>query len=545
MRTRRNLFYLMLALLLVPPLKAQLSPGQLSASHEHLSGMFNCLNCHTFGDKNLTPKCLACHTPIKNRIDAKQGFHGQLKEQTCQNCHADHLGPDYQLIKWEPSQEEFDHEQTGFSLVGKHLDLKCRDCHIRELIQDSDVLEFAQVAAARAILTQGFLGLGQTCASCHEDVHQNEFVQQACDQCHTAADWKAVLSDFNHTKQTDFPLKGAHKKVKCNKCHKSLQPKTGAFQPHIFTGLNFEKCTDCHEDEHHGAFGSNCLKCHTLLTFKVKNKAGVFDHQATHFSLAGRHQKLACSKCHTSKTRFNNPESYDSCSDCHEDRHEGAFDRRTGGAECDQCHAVNGFIPPLFGVVEHAKTQFPLDGAHLAQPCIFCHQKADKSIYHWEPLTCTSCHKSNHGEQFKGYQKDGKWCETCHKSSSWTELIFKHSDTDFPLLGRHAEITCLSCHKPQQEIIQYELEQKSCNACHADVHAAQFKQQTCDRCHTPSTWKLPDFDHGNLTEFPLDGQHDKLACGACHKFDNQLNTIRFTPLKHRCQDCHSLEAFDQ
>jgi hypothetical protein len=46
-----------------------------------------------------------------------------------------------------------------------------------------------------------------------------------------------------------------------------------------------------------------------------------------------------------------------------------------------------------------------------------------------------------------------------------------------------------------------------------------------------------------LTEFTLDDQHLDLACGQCHKFEPQLNTIRFKPIPHKCQDCHSFGDF--
>ena len=54
--------------------------------------------------------------------------------------------------------------------------------------------------------------------------------------------------------------------------------------------------------------------------------------------------------------------------------------------------------------------------------------------------------------------------------------------------------------------------------------------------HIP--WQIKTFDHGKLSVFALDSQHSSLQCGACHKFDAQLQTIRFKPIAHRCQDCH-------
>lgn len=111
-------------------LEAQLSPGPLAKPHDHLSGFTNCLSCHIWGSKDLSPKCLDCHTPIQNRITAKTGFHGNLESTTCIECHSDHVGLDFELIHWDPSQKEFDHNKSGFELKGKHIGLELSLIHI-------------------------------------------------------------------------------------------------------------------------------------------------------------------------------------------------------------------------------------------------------------------------------------------------------------------------------------------------------------------------------------------------------------------------------
>ena len=49
-----------------------------------------------------------------------------------------------------------------------------------------------------------------------------------------------------------FPLTGAHASVPCADCHRS-----GSFDM-----LSAHACSDCHEDEHEGAFGTACEDCH-------------------------------------------------------------------------------------------------------------------------------------------------------------------------------------------------------------------------------------------------------------------------------------------
>jgi len=93
-----KLFVFGLCFLLVNPLtlEGQLSPGPLAEPHAHLSGLTNCLTCHAWGSKDLSPKCLECHTPIQTRIVDELGFHGNLKEKDCLACHTDHMDKNFE-----------------------------------------------------------------------------------------------------------------------------------------------------------------------------------------------------------------------------------------------------------------------------------------------------------------------------------------------------------------------------------------------------------------------------------------------------------------
>ncbi len=533
------------ALILMPSLFAQLSPGPLAESHAHLSGFTKCLTCHTWGSQDLSPNCLNCHAPIRHRIETKRGFHGQLEDENCLVCHRDHLDRDFEMIHWEPSQKEFDHSLTGYRLEGKHIGLDCRQCHKADFVRDKVVLEYAQDQNSHDALNSTFLGLSQTCAECHVDVHVGEFSPQVCEDCHTTNSWQDARETYKHDQRTDFPLKGAHKKISCEKCHKEQLDPVETFQAQRFTGLKFELCTDCHADEHKGSFGNNCLKCHTVRTFKIEDMTSAFNHNKTRFPLIGKHVSVDCNTCHTSEDRFKEIASYDACSDCHEDYHKTTFRPSERNSSCDGCHNVRGFFPSLFGVIEHNKTRFPLDGAHLAQPCIFCHLEAGEPIYQWQSRECAVCHDNAHGGQFSRYQTNGKWCENCHKTTEWADLIFDHSTTFFPLTGKHSALSCGACHKAQGKMIVYENTNLNCADCHLEVHSKQFADKACEDCHGTATWSIANFQHGSLTEFPLDGQHENLSCGQCHKFEAAIDNIRFRPIPHTCQDCHSFGDFKQ
>ena len=538
MSRRRSSRVIGLLLLVTGLAFGQLSPGPLAAPHDHLAGMTNCLNCHTWGSKDLAPKCLDCHTPIQSRIRDKQGFHGQLEKTNCVACHQDHLGEEFEMIRWESSKKDFDHDLTGYKLEGKHLKLECGECHKAALIKDEDILAYAKISKRENYLGTTLLGLGQACGDCHADVHKAEFKEQLCQDCHNTTDWKEAPKTFDHTRQTKYPLEGAHQQVDCQKCHKDLQQKVGKFQVHKFGGLKYEKCTDCHQDEHKGAFGQNCLECHTIKTFKVSSKSGTFDHEKSRFPLVGKHKQVKCAKCHTSKGQFERASSFNACSDCHEDYHKGVFAKENRDNSCDRCHSEEGFTPALFGMIKHQKTQFPLDGSHLALPCFACHGQKPDQKYRWDRMACDVCHETIHGQQFQQYRKAGNWCENCHKSQSWTQLTFDHKQTKFPLTGKHATASCQKCHKLEAGLVQYEGVATACSACHADVHAQQFAQSGCEHCHQTDAWTIARFDHNGLSRFALDGRHEKLLCGECHKYESQLKTIRFKPIPFACQDCH-------
>ncbi|NQV15107.1 hypothetical protein HQ531_06580 [bacterium] len=540
---KKHLYYLFLGLCFLPviPLHAQLSPGPLAKVHSHLSGFTNCLNCHTWGSKDFNPKCLDCHTTIQARVEQELGYHGQLEEKDCAVCHSDHIGVDFQMIHWEPSQSKFDHNKTGYKLDGKHIDLKCRQCHSKDFVVQEDVLAYSKAIDNSEMLNSTFLGLDFECSSCHLDIHKKEFADLGCEQCHVTASWAEARASFDHDYKTTYPLRGAHKKVECEKCHTEKQSKVGNFQVAVYGGLKFDRCTACHADKHKDAFGHNCLQCHSEKTFKIDGSADVMNHNKTRYPLIGMHKEIACNKCHTKDNQYKDLNSFNECLDCHKDYHQGAFTGSNRDPACDKCHSVKGFFPTLFGVKEHDNTRFALDGAHLAQPCVFCHLDQQAPIYSWSTTTCVTCHESVHGKQFLKYQSEASWCKNCHKTSDWAQLSFEHGNTTFPLTGKHNDMACVFCHKADAGIIQYEILETSCRSCHNDVHGDQFQSQKCDQCHGTGAWNIPRFDHLNLTQFPLDGHHVELNCGACHKYVQAIGTIRFKPIKHRCQDCHKFE----
>ena len=453
---------------------AQLSPGDLATAHEQLEGISNCTKCHELGEGPSADKCLDCHTLIKDRLESNKGYHHlavTVNDMTCFDCHNDHAGRDFELVHWPDGRAEFDHATIGFPLLGKHAPLPCRDCHNPALIRED-----LRKREPDKDMTRTFLGLGTDCLSCHADEHRGQLGTD-CLRCHTNDRFKPV-AQFSHD-SARFVLTGKHRALDCQKCHPKIQesqakePTKAVFTK--FTDLQFANCTSCHKDKHEGKFGVDCTRCHSTVGWKQISGTADFDHRTTAFPLVGRHAAVACDKCHKT-TSLLGKIRHDACTDCHRDPHWGQFTSRPEGGKCDNCHNELGFMPPLYTVADHSRTEFALTGAHRAQPCFACHKT-----------------------------------ETAIDGSSYRNFRVPHD---------------------------------ACTSCHADPHGGQFANQSpvrqCTACHGIDTWHEVPIDREHHEMYPLKGAHQKVSCAGCHKpaVINDITTVRYRPIAHRCEDCH-------
>ncbi len=505
---------------------AQISPGKLSFAHSKLEGISNCTKCHVLQDKVENKKCLDCHKEIKTLIDNKLGYHSSsdVKGKECVHCHGEHFGRDFKLIKFQP--KKFNHDKTTFQLTGKHATLKCNECHQKKFIKSAELKKHKNT----------YLGLSTNCTSCHEDFHQNTFKKQECTSCHNTSAWRPAPL-FNHD-SAKFKLKGAHKKVKCEKCHEITKLNGKDFQK--FTGLKFSKCANCHEDIHRGKFGQDCLKCHTMTSFNnVKNLKG-FDHSKTGYNLEGKHKNVKCKKCHV--TGYKKKLNFKNCTDCHKDEHSGQFTENGKLEDCAHCHTVQGFSPSIFTIVQHNKSHFVLKGSHLAVPCESCHLKEKKNVFRFDNANCVACHENIHGKEINKFAVNDKLCTVCHNVNSWTDVKFDHDKTEFKLLGKHKNVICTDCHFKKSSEKIFEKISTDCLSCHEDIHNGQFKKDysnKCTACHGFENWKPVKFEH-NKTKFKLDGGHKNVACTECHKSKiiNGKKVIEFKFEEFSCETCH-------
>ncbi|MGB0429807.1 MAG: cytochrome C [Bacteroidia bacterium] len=516
---------------------AQLSPGKLSAAHEHLEGLSNCTKCHDLGNQVSDNKCLDCHTEINTLIENERGYHSSKEAiaKTCVDCHSEHHGRAFDALRL--NEETFDHDLTGYELKGEHDEIDCRKCHVPDNIHDTELKKREGT----------YLGMEQECLSCHNDFHQGT-LDNDCIQCHGFEKFRPA-EFFDHN-DAEFALKGAHKEVDCIECHKETTRNGKEFQE--FVGLEFEKCTDCHNDEHNGKFGNDCLKCHNINSWKNADLGDDFNHNLTDYPLVGLHKNVDCKECHKTSS-YTDPINFTNCKTCHSDYHEKEFTSRDPRADCKSCHSVEKpFTYTLYGLEEHTKSEFALEGAHIATPCFACHLPDESSKWKFRNIgnTCVDCHDNIHEDEIAEKYLPENDCKACHGAESWANVSFEHDKTDWPLEGSHIKVSCRACHFDDNEVDNsftqlFESLDSKCISCHNNEHGNQFDDKgvnNCTHCHSMSeSWNIDGFDHDS-TLFPLEGKHRKVDCNECHKnkaFDDGIIRREYKIKKFECIDCHS------
>ena len=351
------------------------------------------------------------------------------------------------------------------------------------------------------------------------------------------------MNQFNHNR-TKFPLKGKHREVDCIKCHTSGAQGTDAF--HEFAGKSSFACITCHDDVHDDRFGNDCAKCHTEQSFHNSKSMKDFDHGLTAYPLEGKHLEVDCKKCHTTP-KMTDPLPFDRCMNCHDDFHQGQIVDASGMPDCASCHSVQGFEETSYTIDDHMASSFPLEGAHLATPCISCHlpETSDQWQFAGIGKQCVDCHEDIHVGIIDPKFYPAKECRNCHTVNAWDDQVFDHSVTNFKLKGVHADTHCYACHLESDSTRQQPLFaglKSTCSSCHDDIHFGQFAEAgvtDCNRCHEFADWTASKFDH-NTAAFILEGAHKDVACAACHK-EIQNGPDRFVEYKMKdfeCAVCH-------
>jgi hypothetical protein len=315
--------------------------------------------------------CKTCHGPFPGQRAVFKG----LKHERCADCHNDaHVGQialDEGAVRCERchvvtgfapvTYGKEQHAQTAFPLEGSHGAVSCVACHTQddklarrvpsavrakvERMKRKVMVSEARIDLPIKRLVDGVADSPVRCESCHDDVHNKQFdariAKGGCNSCHTTTSFADEI--FKHD-DSRFPLTGKHKTVQCAKCHGEETRGGTKRKP----GTSFVRyrpielaCTTCHSDEHVGQLAkdgvTDCARCHSTEGFD-KSKFQHDDPKQTRFVLEGKHKDVKCDKCHASTrvagidvdaddvTVRYKPLSLQ-CATCHEDEHEGRFDR--------------------------------------------------------------------------------------------------------------------------------------------------------------------------------------------------------------------------
>jgi len=459
-----------------------------------------CRKCHADGDahglealgesaKPPTPReCADCHVS-PHKTEFARGV-AQLAGQTlgagCVTCHlAEHTDFGEASLSVTPVQ----HAVSGFPLDVPHDQVECKGCHAPNL--------------------DGFRArypgrTSEACSVCHADPHGGQFAKgpfarQECTACHAREHFEPHTFDVEKHALASMPLTGKHVDTACDDCHKTPSEKA----PRVFRGTP-ARCELCHKDAHLGGFDDSavelrsdrrgtCAACHFTTLFSEIPPPG-FDHERwTGFAVLGAHAESACAACHAASPqpddtgrRFGRVEQrfgpYEGCVTCHEDVHEGVFDRSglpaevAGNTDCARCHDETSFRSFPHGFDHGLWTGFALIEDHAQVDCSACHEPRRASENEgrtWAPAAgaaCVDCHIDPHAAQFA--VKGSTDCAHCHTSARKNYLAFNHDrDSRFKLGDQHRDLACEACHKPYatpegRDVVRYRPLGTQCIDCH-------------------------------------------------------------------------------
>jgi nitrate/TMAO reductase-like tetraheme cytochrome c subunit len=312
-----------------------------------------CVKCHPVTAKNGVKFQEFAGIQFTNCTNCHEDVHQNKFGQNCRQCHSE---ASFHAIK---SMSNFDHSKTNFKLENKHLNVPCASCHKANLtapikynrctdchkdyhnnqfrregvVTDCSVchstkgfdqfsftveqhnqgkfrLDGAHLATPcftchKKTANWSFRQIGIRCTDCHKNIHEGiintkYYPDGNCATCHNPSRWSEIK--FDHS-VTGFALAGVHAIKDCRICH--FKPDSTGHVVQKFSELSMA-CSSCHQDIHFKQFEDNgvtkCLKCHNFERWKIDN----FDHNTTAFKLDGKHQNVACLKCHKKITNQQN-----------------------------------------------------------------------------------------------------------------------------------------------------------------------------------------------------------------------------------------------
>lgn len=319
--------------------------------HEGQFGQATCTECHTEDEWSPAPgfehdrarfrltgrhrqvECEGCHA-ASGADETPSVRYRPLAFAGCTNCHEDYHEGDMGLTctechntgGWDRIDRgrfegEFDHEATGYALLGAHYELDCAACHDAGHSERDEIrLAYDPQTLGRSYPRPAV----EDCVSCHIDYHEGVFDDAPaganCEGCHGEEGWLPSTYDlFRHNREGSFELTGAHLATSCGSCH------THVDAPRELIVFEFADmtCLGCHaeQDPHRDQFdGKACEDCHVTESFGIDD----YDHDETAYPLDGAHRDVGCADCHLLETgsdgqEFSRYKPLDTrCRACHE-----------------------------------------------------------------------------------------------------------------------------------------------------------------------------------------------------------------------------------
>ncbi|MCB9789089.1 MAG: hypothetical protein H6744_20625 [Deltaproteobacteria bacterium] len=366
-----------------------------------------CSSCHEGGVYAGTSRdCEGCHVPEWQTAEDPDHVALDLPK-TCEACHA--------TAAWAPA--DYAGHDAVWPLLGKHRDATCESCH-----------------------ADGYRGTPTACDDCHhpdyvgaeEPDHTGEGFPLSCETCHAATGWEPSI--FDH--ESVWPLTGAHVEAACSSCH---QAGDYADTPEVCVGCH-QADFDASSDPDHTelALPTTCEVCHGTGAWSPAEFGG---HDAV-WPLLGEHADATCESCHADGY----VDTPTACDGCHHpdyvDAKEPDHVAEAYPTACETCHTEAGWEPSIF---DHQEV-WPLTGAHVDAACASCHVAG---VYDDTPELCVGCHQEDYdGSADPDHAALGlaQTCDDCHGTIDWATDTFTGHAAIWPLVGKHADATCQSCH---------------------------------------------------------------------------------------------------
>ncbi len=363
-----------------------------------------------------------------------------------------------------------------------------------------------------------------------------------CGLCHVAKRWDVIRKDFvfDHKKETEYALEGAHAQALCLRCHNDR----GDVRSFAARG-----CAGCHRDPHKKTLGADCTRCHDQNTWRPV--AQFLEHAQTRFPLTGVHQAVSCQACHPREAQGDFKGNRTDCYSCHQADYRRAPHHAAMNypRDCQNCHNTSAWHGGgAGGAFNHAA--LPSGGAGM---CSSCHQadyrRAPDHAARNYPQSCDSCHNTASwaGARFNhnALPGGGTNCVLCHQADY--QRAPDHAARNYPQ-------TCANCHNTTSWLggggggtFNHQSlpggGSGMCSSCHqadyrrAPDHAARNYPQSCDSCHNTASWAGVSFNHAALPGGAAD-------CHGCHQSDYLRGPGHAAKSYPRtCGDCHGMTSW--